>query len=848
MFLLPLLSYVSLRLMRLPFPTPLLGAAAALVFLFVEDNPIWGGTIASTLTGEFSYTYGIGLAVLFLRVLFQANERGAGPWVPAACLALVASAHGYAVLWAGLSATALVFGARRGTRRPGRTLVWLLVVAALAFGFAAPFLVPLMADWGWTTPYHDAWIDVSTTGLVPPLLWPLLAAAAVGLVVAALRRRADARLVLLGYGALVGAALAAAGPALGVIDVRFIPLPQLSLSLMGAAVLGLALSRLTRADVAALGRVLLAVVHADASSRILRNWADWNYSGLEGKELWPAWSDLNDRIRGGVGDPRVAVEYGKVHERAGSIRMYETLPFFSGRSTLEGVYNQASVMTHPVYYLASELFASSPNPFKGRTYSTFDPETALERLRLFGVGQIVSVSPELEAALDLRPDFEREARVPPYTLFRLREPGPGYVEPLAFAPVRAPLEGWRDTAYRWMMRKPPNQALLVFTPDDDDDERFEVELPNPWAPPPEVPLPGGVEIEATLEAEEIHIRTSRPGHPLLVKVSYHPRWRAEGADGPYLASPGLMIVVPRRSEVRLHYAGRAWPDALGLALGFGTLLLAIASRARRRQGGPPSLEKEDQAGGGWRWLEGVPLAIVVVVAATRLLPAAAPPGDADDLYERASRAYAERRFDDAAEYARHGVALLSPNEPRRTELLWVGGESLLRAGHPREALFPLSEIVERAPTSPHRAQALFSGARARERAWATSRERRSGARSSCSSTRATRGRSASASQTRRRNSLAVRREMLRRAPRGEAPQHDGASLHLTDDRFRGGRRVLGLGDGATDHDVVGACREGGCRRGRAGLVAQRRTLWADARGHDQEIGPARFADQGHLVR
>ena len=161
------------------------------------------------------------------------------PLGPGSLPGLVASAHGYAVLWAGLTASAVLFGARC----PGRTLVWLLAVAALAFGFAAPFLLPLMADWGWTTPYHDAWIDVSTTGLVPPLLWPLLAAAAVGLVVAVVRRRADGRLVLLGHGALVGAALAAAGPALGVIDVRFIPLAQLSLSLLGAAVLGLASPR-----------------------------------------------------------------------------------------------------------------------------------------------------------------------------------------------------------------------------------------------------------------------------------------------------------------------------------------------------------------------------------------------------------------------------------------------------------------------------------------------------------------------------------------------------------------------------------------------------------------------------
>jgi uncharacterized membrane protein len=83
-FLLPLLVYASFRLMRLAFPAPLLGAGAALVFLYVEDNPIWGGTIASTLTGEFSYTYGVGFAILFLGVLVRARTDGRGPWVPAA--------------------------------------------------------------------------------------------------------------------------------------------------------------------------------------------------------------------------------------------------------------------------------------------------------------------------------------------------------------------------------------------------------------------------------------------------------------------------------------------------------------------------------------------------------------------------------------------------------------------------------------------------------------------------------------------------------------------------------------------------------------------------------------------
>ncbi len=415
-----------------------------------------------------------------------------------------------------------------------------------------------------------------------------------------------------------------------------------------------------------------------------------------------------------MGEPRVAVEYGAVHERAGSIRMYETLPFFSGRSTLEGVYNQASVMTHPLYYLASELFASSPNPFRSRTYSLFDPESAIPRLRLFNVGQIVVVSPELESALDARVDLVREARIPPYTLYRLRDPGPGYVEPLAFAPVRAPRADWQNTAYRWVSRKPPNRALLVFT----DDTRFEEVLPDPWAPPPEVPLPGGVEVEATVEAEEIRIRTSRPGHPLLVKVSYHPRWRAEGAEGPYLASPGLMLVVPRHAEVKLRYAARAWPDRLGWGLGFGTVLaglpLAVRRRRRRSAEDHPPEDAGKRGTAGSRAIRSLPLVVVVLLVATRLWPAAPPAGDEDWLYEQASRAYAEGRWADSAEYARH--TRLPASETRRAELLCVRGEALLRSGHPREAVEAFTEVVRQAPDDPHRPQALFSGALAKEAA------------------------------------------------------------------------------------------------------------------------------------
>ena len=210
-FLLPLLTYASFRLMGFRSPGPLLGAAGALVFLFVEENPIWGGTIASTLTGEFSYTYGIGFAVLFLGVTYRAISRGHGYAWPALALALTALAHGYAVLWAGLAASFFLYGARR----PERTLRLLLGIACLAFALAAFFLVPLLADWGWTTPYDDAWITISLANLLPVLLAPLFVAAVIGtawtLVWGRRAGGADRRVLFLAYAALAGAALTVGG-------------------------------------------------------------------------------------------------------------------------------------------------------------------------------------------------------------------------------------------------------------------------------------------------------------------------------------------------------------------------------------------------------------------------------------------------------------------------------------------------------------------------------------------------------------------------------------------------------------------------------------------------------------
>jgi hypothetical protein len=284
--------------------------------------------------------------------------------------------------------------------------------------------------------------------------------------------------------------------------------------------------------------------------------------------------------------------------------------------------------------------------------------------------------------------------------------------------VRADPASWRDASYRWFSRKPANRALLVFT----RERSFEVAFDDPWGPPPERPLPAGVEATARVEAEELRITTSRPGHPLLVKVSYHPRWRAEGADGPYLVSPGLMLIVPREREVRLHYAARTWADRLGRT----AFLAAIAAGVvlwRRKPGRTAAGPAASVRGPGVRLERAgrlqlvlprvLPLAIVAGLAALRFAPAPRPTVDVTRLDEDASRAFAEERFEAAAEYARNALDALGPEDARRSELLCLRGEALLRTGHPRIAVLAFAPVVE-AGSGPYRPQALYSGALARE--------------------------------------------------------------------------------------------------------------------------------------
>jgi hypothetical protein len=314
--------------------------------------------------------------------------------------------------------------------------------------------------------------------------------------------------------------------------------------------------------------LVLTFLWVDERETFIRNWIRSNYTGFEGRRLWGPFMSVNRFLKGTPNDPRVVYEHSMIHQGAGTVRAFESLPLFSGRSTLEGVYIQGSLSVPFIFYLQSEISQKASTPIPDYSYSRFNLKKGAEHLRVFNVRELIAAEPETKEALAGSSEFQRRYRAGPYEVYALKTGAGNYVEPVRYRPVLVSGGDWRRISYRWF-RLGDLDVPLVFTDRVEEKElqrfhRAEAETVDIRDLPRE-PVAGGGIVKETVREEEILIEGASPGTPLMVKVSYHPNWQVEGADRIYLAAPAFMLIYPESSRVRLYY-GRTWPDHAGAAM------------------------------------------------------------------------------------------------------------------------------------------------------------------------------------------------------------------------------------------------------------------------------------------
>jgi hypothetical protein len=175
----------------------------------------------------------------------------------------------------------------------------------------------------------------------------------------------------------------------------------------------------------------------------------------------------------------------------------------------------------------------------------------------------------------------------------------GYAEVMQNRPVRVDIAqaDWRDMAVQWYEDMSVLKTPIILDNGDPALEKAGLAriTPEEATTLPQVPYTTeGHVVSEQLENEKFifDVDEAAIGKPVWVKISYFPNWHVSGADGPYLASPSFMMVIPTQTHVEMSY-GRTWVNTVGQVLEIiGWLILLgvaiwrfILWRRRRRLAG-----------------------------------------------------------------------------------------------------------------------------------------------------------------------------------------------------------------------------------------------------------------------
>ena len=719
--LLPICAYWMLRLMRCPFPGPGIAAALTLPFLFNTSHSMWGGNILSSLSGEFSYSLSMALSLVLLGGLYDGVRQHRRVVANAILVFLVGFSHGYTLLFAeAMSLYLLITPVGFLARAFGLAKVYTLAFLLLAF-----WLVPLLVFTKYTTPYDIVWTISSIQEVFPPILLPVVIVGGLGSLGVLIRGVRDyphvgrEALPMLGYlwfGLAMCVVFFVAAPRLGVVDIRYVPYGHLIAALLAAVSLGW-LGRYLRRwkiDWVLLPAVLMAAVLWTVSQPgAVSDWAKWNYEGFEAKAAWPLFEQINRKLEGDFNDPRVVFEHSELNNSFGSSRAFESLPLFTGRATLEGLYMQASISAPFVFYIQSEISRQKSVPFPQYSYSSLNFERAKPHLELFNVRDLVIRSDSAKEAIRQTKGYALKDTIGEYELWQLTTNRNRYVEAPRYEPVLFPTASWKEDFHRWFVDESLLQVPLVPV----DEQATHVSPPfkalaRDLDDLPRIPVEtGNCNSREHIANQEITIDTDCIGKPLMVKMSYHPNWHVEGADRIYLTSPSFMLIYPRQHHVRLYYGPGLW-DWIGRALTItGLIILLINIPLGWRKGAttwqwiaarihvPPSLVPQIRfnPGSRTRWvmlIVAVLIATTVIVRTSYVIYNSNP----NRLYNNAIRLKDEKRYEEAIEGFRSAMQKLGSADLAQNAAYYIGITYYLQKKD-REAIAAFEDLIHRYPRS-----------------------------------------------------------------------------------------------------------------------------------------------------
>jgi hypothetical protein len=686
---LPYCAWLFGRFARFAYPIPEMLAIAATIFLYDESFTIYGGNIASTMAGEFSFSIALSLSILGFALVARGLETGKYLATGSIVVALSALSHGIVLLFVfGGVALMLLFWIPQKIdgRRDNTSVVFGVKIIGLAILLSAFWVIPFVTSHAYMTdmkyePRPSGSSD-SFWSMYFPLstLWDtiIMSLALLGLASQIVRRH-KVGMWMGTYGVVLAAGVYFARGGLPVIGLlwnpRILPFFYLlryflfaigiyEVVAFAARVLSLervarqALSRNGSDDEAQFAQissartkvsfnlgVLVAFVvatfvvvgfrfqelpfgsvktnaagkseyvwgpirGASSNDGFVDGWARWNFTGYEGKSAYGEYHDVVATMKSLGADPSQGCGRA-VWENNGELNKYGTtmglmlLPFWTNGciGSMEGLFFEAAGTTPYHFITAAAMSKQSSNPVRELRYDNNDAAKGVAYMRALGVKYFMGFTPEAVTAASAQPGLIKVAQSGPWVIFRVTESD--VVVPIAVQPVVVsmasgdPRERWLEIGTSWFQH-PDEWAAL---PSDAGPQEWQhidakidltrregepgasgrrVDIVTPAQAIEPVALPPVVVSNVEMGQSDVSFSVDKIGVPVLVRVSYFPNWKVDGATGPFRVAPNMMVVIPTSNTVKLHY-GSTSLDYMAYLLTFIGIGMLVRRRRRMRR-------------------------------------------------------------------------------------------------------------------------------------------------------------------------------------------------------------------------------------------------------------------------
>jgi hypothetical protein len=639
----------------LPRPVPAMLSVAMLPLVYDTSCVTCGGTISSTINGEYAFAWAMLFGVLALGAVTRLARTGRGPVLAALLAAAAAISHPLPAIWLVIGVFVVAVGhevwADPQIRRPFGLAA--LAAALMSAMWWLPFLLrrdwmpilgfPRRDDLGfWLLPASIGWEVVILLLAVAGTVW-------------AIRRRSWFLIAVAIQSVIALAAFWRIGEGGQLYNLRVLPFwyfGRWTLAAVGLAWLVALVVRRLRTDRTAADDPRVAPVAAllVAVAVIGSTWGWWgvttpatdNESGrasVLGLELEVTKQSTGPAlVLGGPDTPLQRAAYealeGLIRDAAaqqgcGRIAWDETLPpppsaegeaievaqapwqspiWSDGCITpITGILTDSSA-TAPTAILTQDVVSTEGlRVMQSIPDAVYDLEVGVTKMRTMGVRYYLTVGGQPAADAAATDGLTAVAKAGPWELWEID--GFGVVSALPSRPaVVEPAVNdadWILLSHAYFLSGAFDITPLAQTGPDDWQRVALGETPSETAVP-EVRL-----IDVSVEPDRVSFRVDRTGVPVIVRLSTYPGWTVEGADAVHRATPNWMIVVPTSEQVTLSKQ-RTPLDWIALALGVAGLALAIAlgvgrsprtspagsraGSATARQGQPGSDQSSD--GGG----------------------------------------------------------------------------------------------------------------------------------------------------------------------------------------------------------------------------------------------------------